>query len=214
MFWKSSLLLAAAGLQAISVSALPTLTSRDDTQCTPGTNFYVCSLNNFRGCCSVDPCALTTGCPDNQPNECGKPGKNRIYDPGMRIVGLDGPQENNFNVSRAGDDVQEQTMYFSIPPTASDCTLYWGVPRAADRVFTVEGSGLVDVFEVDGEGNVGEDIGGADFRFWDDNEEAHDHRSADIDCTPYPTFRIRPVADGEIYIDQNDHTGWYIEYTC
>ena len=32
--------------------------------CSTGTNWYVCSKNGFRGCCSVDPCDLSA-CPDN-----------------------------------------------------------------------------------------------------------------------------------------------------
>ncbi|KAK4078058.1 hypothetical protein Purlil1_12079 [Purpureocillium lilacinum] len=35
-----------------------------DTDCPPGTQFYVCYANKFRGCCSKDPCALPD-CPDN-----------------------------------------------------------------------------------------------------------------------------------------------------
>lgn len=34
-----------------------------DGTCNTGTVFYSCQVNNFRGCCSVDPCALP-GCPD------------------------------------------------------------------------------------------------------------------------------------------------------
>ncbi|TFA98124.1 hypothetical protein CCMA1212_010117 [Trichoderma ghanense] len=36
---------------------------RDDTDCLPGTTFYSCVANRFRGCCSTDPCALSS-CPD------------------------------------------------------------------------------------------------------------------------------------------------------
>ncbi|KAL7954241.1 hypothetical protein V8C34DRAFT_320138 [Trichoderma compactum] len=32
--------------------------------CSPGTTFYSCVANKFRGCCSTDPCALHS-CPDN-----------------------------------------------------------------------------------------------------------------------------------------------------
>ncbi|KAF0330481.1 hypothetical protein GQ607_002360 [Colletotrichum asianum] len=36
------------------------------TACPGGSAFYVCSSNNFRGCCSQDPCALPS-CPDTAP---------------------------------------------------------------------------------------------------------------------------------------------------
>ncbi|KAL6854694.1 hypothetical protein J3F83DRAFT_754493 [Trichoderma novae-zelandiae] len=39
------------------------LVVRDDTDCSPGTTFYSCVANQFRGCCSTDPCALRA-CPD------------------------------------------------------------------------------------------------------------------------------------------------------
>ncbi|KAI3331245.1 hypothetical protein F4824DRAFT_504270 [Ustulina deusta] len=37
-----------------------------DDSCPIGTLFYVCQLNGFRGCCSVDPCSTTDSCPDTQ----------------------------------------------------------------------------------------------------------------------------------------------------
>lgn len=215
MFWKSSLLLVAAGLHSMSAVALPTLVARDDTQCAPGTTFYVCELNNFQGCCSIDPCALTTGCPDKS-NSCGpNEGENRVYNPGMRIVGKDGPQPNDFHVSKSNDSIQEQTMYFSIPAEAKDCSLRWGVPAADERDFKVEGNGLVDLHLVDEEDNVGEKIGGADFTYWDDDETAQDaHLAGAFECKAEPKFRVTPVNNGDIFIDQNDHTGWYIQYNC
>ncbi|KAL7913332.1 hypothetical protein GGI35DRAFT_287077 [Trichoderma velutinum] len=41
----------------------PFVALREDG-CSPGTNFYSCVVNKFRGCCSTDPCALHF-CPDN-----------------------------------------------------------------------------------------------------------------------------------------------------
>lgn len=32
--------------------------------CPTSTQFYVCSLNHFQGCCSTDPCNVAAGCPD------------------------------------------------------------------------------------------------------------------------------------------------------
>ncbi|KAI9040747.1 uncharacterized protein KD926_007689 [Aspergillus affinis] len=86
MLFRTSLLCIAASLVCAPLAAaLPTearsdmtLTPRDGTQCAAGTKFYVCSLNDFRGCCSVDPCALKEGCPDNKngDNKPKKPGNN------------------------------------------------------------------------------------------------------------------------------------------
>ena len=213
MFWKSSLILVAAGIQTISAAALPPLTPRDDTQCAPGTQFYVCNLNNFRGCCSVDPCALTEGCPDNQSGgQCGDEG-NRVYNPGMRIVGQDGPQNNDFHVFKSDDSIQKQDMYFSLPPDAKDCTLKWGVPGEAEREFTVKENGLVNILEVDANGNESK-IGAADFTNWDKLPEPHDHLTGKFDCKREPKFRLVPVNNGEVFIAQNDHTGWFVEYKC
>ncbi|KAK1147893.1 hypothetical protein N8T08_000408 [Aspergillus melleus] len=73
MLFRASLVCMVASLVCAPLAtALPTerarsdmtLTARDDTQCPAGKAFYVCALNNFRGCCSVDPCALKEGCPD------------------------------------------------------------------------------------------------------------------------------------------------------
>ena len=32
--------------------------------CPKGKSFYLCATSQFRGCCSVDPCNLISGCPD------------------------------------------------------------------------------------------------------------------------------------------------------
>ncbi|KAJ4858571.1 hypothetical protein T069G_06838 [Trichoderma breve] len=40
----------------------PFVALRED-DCSPGTTFYSCGANKFRGCCSTDPCALHS-CPD------------------------------------------------------------------------------------------------------------------------------------------------------
>ncbi|KAL7932618.1 hypothetical protein V8C35DRAFT_328250 [Trichoderma chlorosporum] len=37
---------------------------RQEDGCLPGTTFYSCEANKFRGCCSTDPCALHS-CPDS-----------------------------------------------------------------------------------------------------------------------------------------------------
>lgn len=215
MFWKSSLILVAAGIQSISAAALPAMTTRDDTQCAPGTAFYVCQLNNFRGCCSVDPCALTTGCPDTQPGTCGEEGKHQVYNPGMRIVGKDGPQPNDFDVSKTDNSIQEQNMYFSLPPSAKNCYLKWSVPAADEREFTVKESGLISVFVVDANGNAGEDIGGADFTNWDKDPKAQEgHLVGSFDCQAEATFLLQPDNIGEVFLAQNDHTGWFVEYEC
>ncbi|KAH6646835.1 hypothetical protein BKA67DRAFT_580689 [Truncatella angustata] len=36
-----------------------------DTECPANSQFYVCSLNNFNGCCSTDPCSSVEGCPES-----------------------------------------------------------------------------------------------------------------------------------------------------
>lgn len=45
---------------------LPELFARQNTDCSGGSQFYRCSLNNFAGCCSVDPCSMEDGCPDDE----------------------------------------------------------------------------------------------------------------------------------------------------
>jgi hypothetical protein len=37
------------------------------TDCEEGTEFYRCAINRFEGCCSVDPCSMTSTCPDAAP---------------------------------------------------------------------------------------------------------------------------------------------------
>lgn len=43
----------------------PELLGRQANKCPLGGAFYRCSVSNFSGCCSVDPCALRDGCPDD-----------------------------------------------------------------------------------------------------------------------------------------------------
>ncbi|SPN96787.1 uncharacterized protein DNG_00307 [Cephalotrichum gorgonifer] len=47
-----------------ALAGLPALFGRQiSTDCVSGENFYRCAINNFAGCCHVDPCALEDGCP-------------------------------------------------------------------------------------------------------------------------------------------------------
>lgn len=50
-------------LLTLSLLSFVMYTLNRQTDCVDGFAFYVCSHNNFRGCCSTDPCALSN-CPD------------------------------------------------------------------------------------------------------------------------------------------------------
>ncbi|KAL1954229.1 hypothetical protein VTO42DRAFT_1509 [Malbranchea cinnamomea] len=200
----------------------PTLTVRNDDQCPPNTNFYICQLNNFRGCCSVDPCALSEGCPDKQAPPtptCGPDGKFRFYAPEMRTINIpptDGNQAPtaDFAISKSGDSNRtDQIMTFKLPKEAASktCHIGWSVPT--QREFVVKGNGLTGVREVNGT-IPGKRIGGADFTFWPDMDGAHTHNVALTPCRETLSLYLALDYDGEVFLEQDHETGWYVDYDC
>ncbi|KAF7630589.1 hypothetical protein F9C07_11300 [Aspergillus flavus] len=197
-------------------TALPTtsysfpLTTRDDTQCPTGKSFYRCYKNNFRGCCSVDPCDLDDGCPDNDTPTC-TPGK--IYQPKMQTYLLpssDPISTPNLNVSKSATAEWDQTMTFSVPQGAKTCTLNWGVP--AERNFKAGNNALVRVWQ--GDQVEGESIGAADFTNWPGVEGPHLHTVGTVQCAEEIVLRSRLDKESEVFLEQGAETGWYIDYKC
>ncbi|KAB8207223.1 hypothetical protein P875_00095244 [Aspergillus parasiticus SU-1] len=197
-------------------TALPTtsysspLTTRDDTQCPTGKAFYVCNKNNFRGCCSVDPCDLDAGCPDNDTPTC-TPGE--IYQPTMQTYLLpssDPVSTPNLNVSKSTTAEWDQTMTFSVPQGAKTCTLMWGVP--AERNFKAGQNALVRVWQ--GDKAEGESIGAADFTNWPGVDGPHTHTVGTVQCAEEIVLRSRLDKDSEVFLEQGAETGWYIDYKC
>ncbi|KAF5861288.1 hypothetical protein ETB97_000404 [Aspergillus alliaceus] len=205
-------------------TALPTtLTTRDDTQCKPGTAFYVCQINNFRGCCSIDPCALESGCPDTTPTPSPSPtpsptpscpaGKSEIYLPKMQtyLSGSENPvSEQNINLTKSADKEWSQTMTFSVPSGAKSCTLMWGVPE--ERNFKAGDNALVRVWQ--GAKAEGDSIGAADFTNWPGVSGAHEHTVGLAECKEEMVFRARLEKESEVFLEQDGETGWYLHYEC
>ncbi|PLB35978.1 uncharacterized protein BDW47DRAFT_109549 [Aspergillus candidus] len=222
MFSRFPLLTAAAGLLSVA-TALPaysgsSLSARDDTQCPVGTAYYVCYINDFRGCCSVDPCAMKEGCPDNKPQpeepETCQPGKKtQVFQPKMKTLQEGKPPVStpNFHILKSATEEQQQTMAFDLPQEAKECTLTWVVPEKSKRTFRAGSNALVDVYSV---GENAERVGQAEFSFWPDLEEGHEAVVGSMDCQQARNLRVELVKNDEVYIEQNSYTGWAIEYTC
>ncbi|KAB8071153.1 hypothetical protein BDV29DRAFT_179764 [Aspergillus leporis] len=214
MLFRASTVTAILSLLSLS-TALPatplssTLYTRDDTQCQAGTAFYVCHINNFRGCCSVDPCALESGCPDTKttPPTCTD-GKAQIYQPTMQtlISGAEPVSTPNFNVSKSATKTWAQSMTFEVPKDAKACELKWSVP--AERNFMAGNNALVRVFDRQ------KSLGAADFTNWPGVTGEHHHNVASVECKEELTFRLKLDNESEVFIDQSEEAGWYIQYSC
>lgn len=229
MFFPTSAILLSVGLHVITSAALPAasrsspLTVRDDDRCAPDTNFYVCYLNNFRGCCSVDPCAMEDGCPDDKPDDKSPPaptcekGKAKIYAPEMTSIDRSGTSEpgptSDIHVINSSEKTIVQTVSFVLPSAAvgKSCGLNWSVP--AEREFTVDGNGLMDIKQVITPNELVE-IGAADFTNWPQVKGPHSHTGGFTDCEENLTFEVELREEGEVFLAQNEETGWYIEYEC
>ncbi|KAI6080961.1 hypothetical protein F4821DRAFT_250384 [Hypoxylon rubiginosum] len=140
------------------------------TDCDAGEYFYSCA-NGYRGCFSMDPCALppvgstpttttsaTTSataiaavCPTGTASA-------KIWQPTMYNLYPSEPDRAEAPVSHlevshksATDPAVEQVAVFSgIPASAKSCTLGWAQGAAAERVFKVENSGLVSTLQLTG----------------------------------------------------------------
>ncbi|KAE8356871.1 hypothetical protein BDV28DRAFT_144784 [Aspergillus coremiiformis] len=197
-------------------TALPTTTG-DDTHCAPGTTFYHCKTNNFRGCCTIDPCALPS-CPSQTapsilptPPTC--PGTVQIYQPKTQTH-LSGSGSTistpNFNLTKSPTREWTQTITFSVPKSATECALRWSVP--AKRTFQAGDNAVVHVSQ--GHPATGREIGTADFTNWPGVDGPHKHSVAKVDCMPEMVFGLRLAAESEIFLAQDGQTGWFVEYSC
>ncbi|PGH04272.1 hypothetical protein GX51_03617 [Blastomyces parvus] len=222
--WQTSLLLAATGTL---VSALPASTNSLQaryTECAANTQWYVCAKNKFVGCCSVDPCDMDDGCPEDgnngppAPPTCKPGSETRIFGPEMQAVenGKVRPEiGTDFSVSRTGSTAHDQQMTFkNIPTNAKRCSLGWYAPT--DSTFTVDGNGQTYISLVQDDGTLKE-IGLANFENWPGSEPAVDHPVTSTDCQETLTFRLHlnPKAkDGEVLLVQNSKSGFYLTPVC
>ncbi|KAH8424870.1 uncharacterized protein LDX57_002614 [Aspergillus melleus] len=301
MLFRASLVCMVASLVCAPLAtALPTerarsdmaLTARDDTQCPAGKAFYVCALNNFRGCCSVDPCALKEGCPDktggttpppvscpetgttNPPGvSCTDPGtknpekpkdttKNETKPPSNSCPAPEtdtnpnppkkptdeptdkpstSPKKNptcppsgkktklfqpltqtlipnsspvpttNFNVSKTATTDQQQLISWKLPATAKSCIIGWAVPLK--RNFKAGGNASVDVY-VGSDKNNNKRVGNANFAFWPERDEARSNLVAVVECKEDMLFRLKMEHEDSVFLEQNEETGWWVEYEC
>ncbi|KAE8155353.1 hypothetical protein BDV25DRAFT_146515 [Aspergillus avenaceus] len=212
MHFQVSTVAAALALFSLT-TALPTtptsLLTRDDTQCETGKAYYVCNLNDFRGCCSVDPCALEDGCPDQNNDEptC-KDGKAKLFQPQMQTIieGADPISTPNFNVSNTADTKWEQTMTFKLPADAKSCSINWAVP--ADRNFQAGQNAVVRAYQ------DGKSIGSGDFTGWPDVEGPHSHTVGPAECKETLELRLALDKESHVFLEQGAETGWYVQYDC
>lgn len=234
LFRASALCMAASLISLPLAAALPTttsiadransglsLSSRDDTQCDAGKAFYVCKLNNFRGCCSVDPCALQDGCPDKSNDEgdepthgaCSQKGeKTRLFQPRMQTLILpdtDHPiVEQNFHLSKSNTTERQQIASWTLPAEAKDCSVGWSIPE--ERNFSAGHSARVTVLDNDD----GERLGSADFSFWPETPGPRANLVAAVDCKENLALHLSMVLNDQVFLEQNEETGWWVEYSC
>ncbi|PLB47656.1 hypothetical protein P170DRAFT_437438 [Aspergillus steynii IBT 23096] len=245
LFRAPVLCMAASLLSAPLAAALPTterstLTARDDTQCDVNTNFYVCHINNFRGCCSVDPCALKDGCPDNkddssdddnsksgsdddndddssddeteEPASCPSSGKTtKLFQPHMETL----------FVKPAGASISTPNLNISKSNTSEwQQTISWKLPSAAKdcklgwdipEERNFKSGNNSRVAVYDGDTK----ITSADFAFWPDTPGARSSPVGGVDCKEDLEFRLELVYNGEyVFLEQNEETGWWVEFSC
>lgn len=168
MYFSTSTIIAASAFFGLSL-AHPTselVAEREWKDCSAGTSYYVCANNGFKGCCTVDPCALPA-CPSSDyksppinPNTTAPicaPGVHKLYSTSLHTIQPAKPDEEifsskngplNYFISNSGPGEEsatsEQVAIFSgIPASAKKCQINWSV--AAERTFTVSGNGLTDV---------------------------------------------------------------------
>ncbi|RAH46647.1 uncharacterized protein BO95DRAFT_100108 [Aspergillus brunneoviolaceus CBS 621.78] len=237
MFFRQALLASTAvwslsvALPTTDTNVLPSLSPRDDTQCGAGTTFYACYLNHFRGCCSVDPCALEAGCPDNPANNnhhhhysystentqisCPASGT-QVFQPQMELIFPTEPAASPFptpdlNLSRSATTQWDQLMTFTLPTEARHCTLGWTIP--ARRNFTAGSNALVRVLENVAPGNITR-IGAADFSYWPQTPGPHEALVGTMDCKEQLQFHLTLEHRDAVYMAQDAQTGWWVRYTC
>ncbi|KAF1998450.1 hypothetical protein P154DRAFT_439203 [Amniculicola lignicola CBS 123094] len=195
--------------------------------------FYSCYGNGFRGCCSVDPCNLST-CPDvvtpsatpSAAPSC-TPGKHRAYLPDTYAIFPDKPndwrnQSSTYHVSQAlnGENKRDTLLRFKLPAAAKNCGLSWQQPLQGSN-FAYFNTGFVEIYDVK---NYKSGVtGNADFTFWPEMPKYDEHSSGAGYCAEEVLFWTSLVgspkgAEGSVVMGQSGEVGkengWYLSYEC
>ncbi|KAI1073935.1 hypothetical protein F5B20DRAFT_565248 [Whalleya microplaca] len=209
--------------------------------CPTGEQWYTCA-NGYKGCYSVDPCALppitsttpsaTAACPTGT-------AKAKVNKPTMYNLYPDQPDLSEPSVSRleirVGKDVtplNQVAVFKGIPEGAKHCTMGWSQADSAHRNFSTTGSGLVTLNQLTGFPADGAPVSSSsvakfedpaapktspEFTRWDESAEASDHTNGQVDCSTEMYFKISPGEgnnEGYVYLDQDDNNGLWVQYTC
>ncbi|KAF2671596.1 hypothetical protein BT63DRAFT_422136 [Microthyrium microscopicum] len=157
-FSVNSVLGASSCLLALT-HALPT---PQENSCDASSQFYVCSLNNFHGCCSVDPCALTSGCPDGQSTPSTNTGVSQStcspgtkafkqFSPTMYTIGVDNPDSTNLhveNTTSTNSHTEQVFTFANVPSTATKIGMGWAASKSITEFVTI-GSATGEVYLLD-----------------------------------------------------------------
>ncbi|KAF2194490.1 hypothetical protein K469DRAFT_705950 [Zopfia rhizophila CBS 207.26] len=185
------------------------------------------------------PTTSSTG----KPGECTPGQRVSLYNPTMHTIFREKPDvvvntTNFFYVTQdeGGKNKRDQVMVFkNIPAGAKDCSLLWAAAPTGTN-FGYFKTGLTQVFSVKLDGKkfdeivpevsyekvkpiTGERVGGADFTFWPQSTQETDHTVGDAACASEMAFTVdlvggSPGQEGSVVIEQDERTGWYIEYAC
>ncbi|KAI0121769.1 hypothetical protein BJ170DRAFT_688002 [Xylariales sp. AK1849] len=236
---RSSTLVSGFGLLAMS-SALPTtaepsnLQTRVGKDCAAGTSYFKCFT--YDGCFASDPCTT----PPTTQSTCTNGTTTKDQRDMYVVVPSDPdsvtPAVEYFQVISGDMDINQVGIFTGIPADAKKCSLHWKQGGPDERVFKVTGNGLVSATQVDNLSTCGgvswsevqsakviSKEAGPDFTYWDQREfAAATHGSWDLTCaeTIYMKFETLKGAGQDVkeyrnvYLEQDDKNGWYIEYTC
>ncbi|KAI1470908.1 uncharacterized protein F4812DRAFT_282603 [Daldinia caldariorum] len=128
--------------------------------------------------------------------------------------------------------IEQVIVFRGIPAGVKTCNLNWDQAAEAERNFTVTGSGLAGLQQLDGfpygtpvsyssvspfvpeNGKATH----ADFTFWDkQSKDAWAHSVGPVNCSEeiYIKLTLDPLSGyGRVYMDQDKKNGFHIDYTC
>lgn len=240
MFTTATLMSAFSFLSLCLAIPMSNFARNDDpTACQKGKSFYNCQKNGFKGCCTIDPCALPS-CPDPPIldtiglNRICTPGQHKVYQPTMNTIFPAFPDASSkgselwISQSTNPSNTRQQVVTFSgIPFTAQNCSLNWS---SGSTSFNVSGSGLTDVSLVNGPPSavinskvisaaVGMKIGAADFTNWPQQKDASAYQhivGSAPNCSAEMTFMVGIAVGnvGEVRLQLDQESGFYVEYEC
>ena len=89
--------------------------------------------------------------------------------------------------------------------------MFWSVASTKESAFHTQGDTHIQIFQIGPDGKERE-VAGAEFGDWVGVDDGRAHSNGIVDCRGTLRFRLVPMFKGKVFLKQNEHSGFYLQY--